>query len=191
MLSFFISKSSEVMVLPQGGIHRSRAINSRVDKRRRDAVQTRILGGCSGGGWPRPSARESFRWTAILPDVARSGATTVADMPVKHFDMHAAMKTHLSQSRGAGAFDGQHGMSFAISSVVGATDMSGIACIDMSEDISAMAGRETGAKARPAIKRIASSRRKANLRFTDLNSHTLAVIETHGSYTTGVPVGGN
>ena len=52
-------------------------------------------------------------------------------MPVKHLDMQAAMKTHLSQSTGAGAFDGQHGMSLAISSVVADGDISSaIACID-------------------------------------------------------------
>jgi len=76
--------------------------------------------------------------------------------------MQAAMKTHLSQSTGAGAFDGQHGISFAISSVVADGDiLCTIACIDTSEDVSAMAGRETGANARPAITRIASSRRMA------------------------------
>ena len=36
----------------------------------------------------------------------------------KHTDPQAAMKTHLSQSTGAGAFDGQHGMSLAISSII-------------------------------------------------------------------------
>jgi hypothetical protein len=40
-----------------------------------------------------------------------------------------------------------------------------------------MTGRETGANARPAIKTIASSRRMAKLRFTDLSSLTLALIE--------------
>jgi hypothetical protein len=43
--------------------------------------------------------------------------------------MQAAMKTHLSQS--TGAFDGQHGMSLAISSVVAEADISSaIACIE-------------------------------------------------------------
>jgi hypothetical protein len=111
-------------------------------------------------------------------------------MPVKHLDMHADMNMHLPQSTDAGTFDGQHGISFAISSIVAGADISDIACVDMSEeDISAMAGRETGAKARPAIKRIASSRRMAKLSFTGLNSHTLAVIETRRSYKTGVPFG--
>jgi hypothetical protein len=88
-------------------------------------------------------------------------------MPMKQFDMQAAMHAHLSQS--TGAFDGQHGMSFAISSIVSDEDISSaIAGIAAWEDISAITGRETGAKARPAIIRIASSRRMAKLRFTDL-----------------------
>jgi hypothetical protein len=37
-----------------------------------------------------------------------------------------------------------------------------------------MAGRETGASARPATTRIASSRRMAKVRFTELDSHSLA-----------------
>jgi hypothetical protein len=41
-----------------------------------------------------------------------------ADMPAKHTDLQAVMKTHLSQSTGAGTFDGQHGISLAISSIV-------------------------------------------------------------------------
>ena len=44
----------------------------------------------------------------------------VADTPAKHTDPQAAMKTHLSQSAGIGAFDGQHGISLAISSIVSA-----------------------------------------------------------------------
>ena len=38
-----------------------------------------------------------------------------ADMPAKHADPQAAMKTHLSQSTGTGAFDGQHGISSIVS----------------------------------------------------------------------------
>jgi hypothetical protein len=58
-----------------------------------------------------------------------NGWKTVDGMPAKHLDMQAAMKTHLSQS--TGAFDGQHGMSFAISSVVAEADISSaIACIE-------------------------------------------------------------
>ena len=94
-------------------------------------------------------------------------------MPVKHMDAQAAMYTHLSQS--TGTFDGQHGTSFAISSDADASCT--IACIDMSEDVSAMTGRETGANIRPAITRIASNRRMAKLRFTALSSHKLAAMK--------------
>jgi len=88
------------------------------------------------------------------------------------------MQKHLSQLRGAGAFDGQHGASFAISSVVTDDDISSaIACIEVSEDIPAMTGRETGANARPAIIKIASSRRMTKLRFTCLMSHKLTAME--------------
>jgi len=84
---------------------------------------------------------------------------------------------HLSQPIGAGAFDGQHGISPAISSVVSAADISSVmTCIDASEDISAMTGRETGANARPAITRIASSRRMVKFRFTELDSRNLVAI---------------
>ena len=84
---------------------------------------------------------------------------------------------HLSQPIGAGAFDGQHGISPAISSVVSAADISSVmTCIDASEDISAMKGRETGANARPAITRIASSRRMVKFRFTELDSRNLVAI---------------
>ena len=100
-------------------------------------------------------------------------------MPVKHFDMQAAMYTHLSQSTGTGAFDGQHGMSLAISSVISEADTSSaIACIDMSEGAAAMAGRETGANARPAITKIASSRRMVKFRFTVPESHICVSIES-------------
>jgi len=93
-------------------------------------------------------------------------------MPVKHFDMQADMKTHLSQSSGTGAFDGQHGISFAISSIVADGDISSaMACIEAWEDAPAITGWETGASARPAIIRTASSRRIARLRFTGPSSH--------------------
>jgi hypothetical protein len=67
------------------------------------------------------------------------------------------MNTHLSQSIGAGAFEGQHGMSLAISSAVADTDIS--STIDTSEVVPAMTGRDNGANTRPAIMKIASSRR--------------------------------
>jgi hypothetical protein len=98
-------------------------------------------------------------------------------MPVKHFDMQADMKMHLSQSTGTGAFDGQHGISLAISSVVADRDISSaIACIEPWEGAPAMTGWETGANARPAIIKTASSRRMATLRFTRFNLVRLASI---------------
>lgn len=94
-------------------------------------------------------------------------------MPAKHMDVQAVMYMHLSQSTGAGAFEGQHGMSLAISSVMADGDISSaIACIEASEGgVCAMTGRETGANASPAIIKIASSRRMAKLGFTELRSH--------------------
>lgn len=94
-------------------------------------------------------------------------------MPVKHLDMQAAINTHLSQPAGAGACDGQHGMSFAISSVVTAIS-SAVTNIEAWEDASAMTGRETGANASPTIIKIASNLRMAKSQFTNLNSHNLA-----------------
>ena len=70
--------------------------------------------------------------------------------------MQAAMNTHLSQSTGAGAFVGQHGMSPAISS--GMADIESSA-IDASAIVPAITGRATGASSSPAITEIASSRR--------------------------------
>ena len=166
------------MVLPQGGMRRSRAITSRGNKRRGDAVQTRIRGGCSGGGWPRPSGHASFRSGAISFEAVGNGCKTIDDMPVKHLDTQAVMYTHLSHPTGAGAFDGQHGMSLAISSIVTDGDISSdIACTEASEDISAMTGRETGANARPAITRVASSQRMAKLSFINPESHKMAANE--------------
>ena len=93
--------------------------------------------------------------------------------------MQAAMKTHLSQSTGAGTLDGQHGMSFAISSVVAdGFTASAIACIAASADIPAMTGWESGANARPAIIKTASSRCMAKLYFTGLGSHKPPTMES-------------
>jgi hypothetical protein len=97
--------------------------------------------------------------------------------------MQAAMKTHLSQSIGAGDFEGQHGMSFAISSAPAdavadmdvssaVADMdisSAIAGIDTSGATPAMTGRDSGANTSPAITEIASSRRMVIWRFTPQN----------------------
>jgi hypothetical protein len=100
-------------------------------------------------------------------------------------DMQAAMKTHLSQSTGAGAFDGQHGMSLAISSIVAAADTSSvIACIEACDVISAMTGRETGANARPAIIKTASSRRVVKRRCTGPGFSNLVTTEAYCSIKT-------
>ena len=106
-------------------------------------------------------------------------------MPVKELDMQVATHAHLSQPTGAGAFDGQHGMSLAISSIVSDEDISSvIAGIEACADASAMTGREAGASARPAIIKTASSRRMAELRFTKSGSHKLEAMESIGFYIT-------
>ena len=93
--------------------------------------------------------------------------------------MQAAMKTHWSQSTGAGAFDGQHGISLAISSVIADGDIASvIACIEASEDTFAMTGWEIGANTRPAIIKTASSRCMAKLYFTGPGSHKLAALDS-------------
>ena len=98
-------------------------------------------------------------------------------MPAKKTDAQAAMKTHLSQSTGIGDFDGQHGISLAISSAMAIADISdgdissAIARSVPCEDVAAMTGRETGANARPAIIRTASSRRMVDFRCTSVDSH--------------------
>lgn len=80
----------------------------------------------------------------------------MAAMPVKHFAMQVARRTHLSQS--TGAFDGQHGISLAIPSVVTDEGISSvIACVE-TRDSPAMAGCKTGANTRPAI--ITTARRR-------------------------------
>jgi hypothetical protein len=181
------------MVVPQGGMHRFRAIEARGCKRRGDAVQTRIRGGCSGGGWPRPSGPEAFFNRAISSEAVSKGWTTVDCKAVKPMDMQFAIKRHLSQpsGAGAGAFDGQHGMSLGISSVAADDDISStIASIDASGDIAAMTGRETGASARPAITRIASSRRMAKFRFTVRDSHKWAAVESSSFLHTMSSTGG-
>jgi hypothetical protein len=72
----------------------------------------------------------------------------------------AAMKIHLSQPIGAGAFDGQQGMSPVIASAVGGADPSSVIVdIDTSDTVAAMAGRANGASTRPAIMKIVSIRR--------------------------------
>lgn len=89
------------------------------------------------------------------------------------------MNTHLSQPMGAGAFDGQQGMSLAISSVIAGADISSaIAGIDASEIGPAMAGRASGASTSPAITKIANSRQMVIWRVTRQKSHKTAGIES-------------
>jgi hypothetical protein len=78
------------------------------------------------------------------------------------------MKTHLSQSTGAGAFDGQQGISLAISSIV-ADISSAIVCVEAWEDPPAMTGEDSGANTSPAIMTIASRRRMVIWQFTPQN----------------------
>jgi hypothetical protein len=90
------------------------------------------------------------------------GWKAIDDMPLKHLDMQVAMNMHLSQSIGAGAFEGQHGMSLAISSAVADMDMSSaIAGIDASAAVPARTGRDSGANVNPAIIRIETNLRMA------------------------------
>ena len=58
-----------------------------------------------------------------MSDRIGNGCEMAADTPAKHADPQAAMKRHLSQSTRAAAFDGQHGISLAISSI-GSADIS-------------------------------------------------------------------
>jgi len=83
----------------------------------------------------------------------------------------------LSQSTGTGAFDGQHGISLAISSAMPDAVMSVWACTG-SELAAAITGRDTGAKARPAIIKTASSRRMVKLRVTQPDFHDLPEMES-------------
>jgi hypothetical protein len=145
----------------------------------RNADQTKIRGGCSGGGWPRPSGQASFCSGAILPEAANGGWNKAAETPAKHWLMQAAIKTHWSQPIGAGAFDGQHGMSRAMASAVADIDISSAvadglsdvdissasAAIDASEGIPATAWRDSGASTSPTITAIASRRPMSRRRF--------------------------
>lgn len=88
------------------------------------------------------------------------------------------MKMHLSQPAGAGACEGQHGMSIIIAADADVSSIIWLAiiCIDApdadapdiaaSGDVIAMAGRDSGAKAMPAIIKTASSRRMVVWHFT-------------------------
>lgn len=86
------------------------------------------------------------------------------------------MRRHFSQLIGAGAFDGQHGMSFAISSAVAAISCD-IAAIAPADGDSAMTGRDNGANTRPAIMKIATSWRMAIWRITPENPTDTSKLE--------------
>ena len=89
------------------------------------------------------------------------------------------MRRHFSQSIGTGAFDGQHGMSCAISSVIADAAIScDMAAIALADDDSAMTGRDSGASARHAIMTIATSRRMVISRSMVLKSHICAEIKS-------------
>jgi hypothetical protein len=102
------------------------------------------------------------------------------------------MKMHLSQSSGAGAFDGQHGMSSAIKSwaIMSLPIASAEAAIGISsamagiEASAAMTGRDNGAKTSPAITEIASRRRMVIWRFTRTKFHRTAQIDSLPPLTT-------
>ena len=128
--------------------------------RRFDADQTKVRGGCSGGERPSPSGQKSFCGRVTPEATAKGGWKRAAIRAGKQLAAQAAMKMHLSQPMDSGASDGQQGMSPVIASAVGGTDPSSvIADIDTSDTVPAMAGRATGARTRPAITEIASSRR--------------------------------
>jgi len=129
-------------------------------ERRWNADQTRRRGGYSGGGCPSPSGQESFCSRAILLDGAKGGRNVADDIPTTHWPMHEVIDTHLSQSNGAGALAGQHGMSSAISSALADIELSpAIASMEASKAEPAMTGREIGASTSPTTIQIAISRR--------------------------------
>ncbi|MDB5616757.1 MAG: hypothetical protein JWQ24_995 [Tardiphaga sp.] len=140
------------------------------------ADQIEVRGGWSGGGWPKPSGQKSFCGSESEPAVVNTGSNAASETPAKHLVMQAAMKTHLSQPLGTAAFDGQQGISLAISPAIswaidswaidGAIVSSDMAAIGTSADDSAITGRDTGASASPAIIRIDSIRRMVTLIFT-------------------------
>ena len=105
-------------------------------------------------------------------------------MPVEHVFMQTAMRRHISQSIGIGAFDGQQGMPLAISSVADpstvddAANPSDIAAIVSAGGDPAMTGRDNGANATPAIKTIAAIWRMVIRLFISPKSHMRAQIES-------------
>lgn len=128
--------------------------------RRRNADQTKSRGGWSGGGWTRLWSQELSFGRAIRLETAGNRSKVDAGTAAKLAVMQTAMRRHFSQPVEAGAFDGRHGMSFAISSVVTDAAIScDMAAIAPPGSESAMTGFDSGASARPAIKTVATSRR--------------------------------
>ena len=71
-----------------------------------------------------------------MSDRIGNGCEMVANRAGKPMEPQAAMKTHLSQPTGMGAFDGQHGISLAISSIVSAAiSDEAISCDVISGDV--------------------------------------------------------
>lgn len=94
--------------------------------------------------------------------------------PATDFAAQLAIRTHLSHAAGDD-FDGQHGMSSAMSSAmpfIATASSDSIACVAAEATVSAVAGRDNGANAIPTIIRTASNRRMKLLLFTASGSHT-------------------
>jgi hypothetical protein len=100
----------------------------------------------------------------ILPETAKGGRNGAAGKPTKNWPTQAAISTHLSQSTGAGAFDGQQGMSPAISSSAPDIDISAIEAIDGSDAMPAMTGLDSGASTIPTIALITKNRDRSRCR---------------------------
>jgi len=94
-----------------------------------------------------------------LLEGAKGGRNRAADISAAHMLIHEATKTHLSQSNGATALAGQHAIASPVSAIADAGISSSIAETEASPVVPAIAGRDSGERAKPAITRIASSRR--------------------------------
>lgn len=62
-----------------------------------------------------PSARASVWRGSALPGSTKAGCSSAIGIATNPDDMQLIIATHLSQPDGAGACDGQHGISLAIS----------------------------------------------------------------------------
>ena len=149
-----------------GLVYRKTAcVHERIERAvKRPAVQaerTSDRGGLGGGGWPRFLASGSLRGMSIRKVVGRTSATAIAGNACNGFRAQIAINGHLSQS--TGDLSGQHGMSSGIDDIC-IDDI----CIESIEvDAPAFAAATSGATMRPAITRIASSRRMRSEAVTD------------------------